>query len=154
MKSLIKLSQTLKELNLFNESSQIIVLAARKKEIVWTKPHLAEEMEELESAANKLNLDIFDLKKAWDSGKLRRLKTKDWKDLENSDSWEISSVEEATKLAKRYDRDLDSILLADRLPAPIILFKSGDKPYLISGNTRLMVCRVLGYSPMIFAIKL
>jgi hypothetical protein len=154
MKNLLKLSKALNSLNLSIESGQIIALAVKKKVMIWKKPHLAEEMEELESAANKLNLDIFDLKKAWDAGKLKKLKLEDWKNLENSDSWSVTSVEEATKIAKKYDRDIDSILLADKLPAPIILFTENEKPYLISGNTRLMVCRVLGYTPTIFALKI
>lgn len=154
MKSLLNLAETLARLNFANEASQIISLAAKKKGIVWTKPHLGEEIEELERTANSLNLDIFDLKKSWDGGKLRKLKIEEWKDLENSDSWNTTSVEEATKLAKKYDRDIDSILLADRLPAPVILFRENENPYLVGGNTRLMVCRALNYNPNIFALKL
>ncbi len=154
MKNLLKLSKALNSLNLSIESGQIIALAVKKKVMLWKKPHLAEEMEELESAANKLNLDIFDLKKAWDAGKLRKLKVEEWKDIENSDSGTTNSIEKATKLAKKYDRDIDSILLADRLPAPVILFRENENPYLVCGNTRLMVCRVLGYVPTIFSIKI
>jgi hypothetical protein len=154
MKSLLKLAEILERLNLANEASQIISLAAKKKGIVWKKPHLGEEIEELERTANNLNLDIFDLKKSWDAGKLRKLKVEEWKDLENSDSWTTNSIEKATKLAKKYDRDIDSILLADRLPAPVILFRENGNPYLVSGNTRLMVCRALGYVPTIFSIEI
>ncbi len=154
MKELLKLAKTLSKLNFASESFQIIILASKKEKIKWTKPHLAEEMEELESACNKLNLDIFDLKKSWDTGKLIRLKAEDWKNLENSDSWDISSVEEATEAAKRYDRDIDSILLAKKLTAPIVLFRGGKEPYLVSGNTSLMVCKVLDYAPVVFALKI
>jgi hypothetical protein len=154
MENLLKLAKTLARLNLANEASQIISLAAKKKGIVWTKPHLKEEIEELERTANELELNILHLKRAWRSGSLKTLKKEEWKNLENSDSWKTDSIERAIQLAKKYDRDIDSILLANKLPAPAILFRENEKPYLVSGNTRLMVCRALGYVPTIFSIEI
>jgi hypothetical protein len=72
-----------------------------------------------------------------------------WSRLENTDSYDIDSEEEAIKLAQYYGKDYKSILSAEKTPPALILQYSPDKYYLIGGNTRLMFARAKGINPQV-----
>lgn len=56
-------------------------------------------------------------------------------------------MEDVRKIAMRYKRDLEPLLNAIQneapMQAPIILVLEDGTPYLVSGNTRLMIARAL-----------
>jgi hypothetical protein len=72
-----------------------------------------------------------------------------WSRLENTDSYDINSEEEAIKLAQYYGKDYQSILSAEKTPPALILQYSPNKYYLIGGNTRLMFARAKGINPQV-----
>jgi hypothetical protein len=72
-----------------------------------------------------------------------------WSRLENTDSYDINSEEEAIELANYYGKDIKSILAAEKTPPALILQYSPNKYYLVGGNTRLMVARAKGINPQV-----
>lgn len=76
-----------------------------------------------------------------------------WDKLENTDSTDIKYGDEnaAKKLAKKYGKNIDSVLSAidkgEKLPAPIILRKEDGTYTLVGGNTRLMSMKAKGVRP-------
>ena len=121
--------------------------------IFWNKPSFESEKEEFERTAKELNLSFEVLKNAFKSGQVKQLTNNIWQKLENTDSWQTDTMEKVKKLAEEYNKDLDSIINAKKLPMPIIL-KNKNEYYLIAGNTRLMYSRANKINPQIFLITL
>ena len=124
----------------------------------WVPPLLPNERGELERTALALGVSLFALLRAWPHATLVELDPLTWERLENTDSCGPLTVEEATRLARVYGRDIAQVLAglttgAD-LPAPVVLFREGEPPYLVGGNTRLMASRALGHTPKVLAIRL
>lgn len=77
-----------------------------------------------------------------------------WSRLENTDSWDMQkgNMELLKQKCAENDRDyvkfLDMIRSSDDLPAATILEYDG-RYHKVSGNTRLMVARVLGQRPYV-----
>ena len=113
-------------------------------------PNLNDEEEEFDLHSSALNIPKQELMK---NPKMQDLSDFDWKNLENTDSWETDTVEKARNLAQEYDKDFDSILHAYKnkksLPAPIVYKKSNGNLFLIGGNTRLMAAKALGIRPKV-----
>jgi hypothetical protein len=76
-----------------------------------------------------------------------------WSKLENSDSYEINSLDDAIKLATEYGKDykptLDAIKADKTINPPMVLNYDKDKYYLVGGNTRLMFYKALGKTPKV-----
>src|SRR3989338_3329479 len=93
---------------------------------------------------------------------LSKLDEETWKILENSDSFDIAK-EDWRKVRKNSfaggESPKDWHIILDKfksgylLDAPIIL-KIGEKLHLLSGNTRLMVARALGITPMVLIVDM
>ena len=70
-----------------------------------------------------------------------------WDELENTDSRRGLTFPQMVNLAQEYGREwwhlMRAILRNQPLPGPIILHRQGKKPTLVSGNTRLMLARLL-----------
>lgn len=81
---------------------------------------------------------------------LARLENTDLHDIEEGD-WE--TVASKSKQAKRDYISVKNDFDAGEVKAPII-FDSGDRLHLVSGNTRLMVSRALGVRPQVYIFKL
>lgn len=117
----------------------------------WTKPEWDEERDELERTAEEY--DLSNIKSLFSQGRLVDLSDQVWSNLENTDSWRISSSE-MRRLSREYNRDLESILSGfrgrDVFPAPIVL--DVEPPYLVAGNTRLMASSVFDVRPKIWLI--
>jgi hypothetical protein len=124
---------------------------------MWTMPSLEEEQDELVRTARELDIPLLQLKHGFGKAKLALLTNKDWKRLENTDSWKVKTLNQARKLAKSYGKDISPVLEAfhtgHSLPAPIVL-EYKDKLILIAGNTRLMISKILNKSPTVLWIKL
>lgn len=134
----------------------IKILKEMNKKVRYVKPSLEIEREELERTAKVFDYDIDRLIENFEDGELIKLDEKDWKKLENTDSNQINSEEDIKKLATKYSKDFDrvhnQITVDKKIEAPVVLYRKRKPPYLIGGNTRLMVLKSLGIIPMIWAV--
>lgn len=128
--------------------------------ITWVEPSLSEEINEINRTVKELNLDKIILLNSFQKGKLINLPFHIWASLENTDSWDeikFHDIDKAKELALIYQKDFDNLLSAfesgSHIQAPIILMLEDRNPYLISGNTRLMISKALGIKPMVWQIN-
>lgn len=147
-----------KKYNAYTETPKQDIQAAKKraKDTKWSKPSLGHEEGEVTRTAETLKIPPKKLLKAFDDGKVETLSDKDWSRLENTDSYDTDTFEKADALAKEYDRGIAKVVqgLGGTLPAPIVLFRKGEPPYLVGGNTRLMAARAFGAKPQVLALRL
>jgi hypothetical protein len=114
-----------------------------------------EEVSEIYRTAEVLGIDFETLMKRVKESNLEILDDKTWEMMENSDSWETVTVDEANARAYDYDRDIANVFegMGKELPAPIVLMNDGT-PYLIAGNTRLMASRALKVRPKVLMVRM
>jgi hypothetical protein len=128
----------------------------------WEKPSFEEEREEFTRTAEELDLNIDALEKSFKSGNLRMLPNRVWDKLKNTDSNKTESFDQLVQVIQKYkkkdptfERDWLGLKKAYKqglpMKAPIVL-KHGKEFYLIAGNTRLMVAKVLGVQPFIYLV--
>ena len=113
------------------------------------EPIIKAESGEIERTAEDLGLPYDVVYDSFVNGKEVTLNNDIWARLENTDSYDINSEEEAIELAKQYGKDIQSILAAKKTPPALILQYAPNKYYLVGGNTRLMVARVKGINPQV-----
>jgi hypothetical protein len=116
--------------------------------LTW-EPIIKAEAEEIERTAEDLNLPYDTVYDAFVNGREVTLNNDMWSRLENTDSYDIDSEEEAIELARQYGKDYQSILAAEKTPPALILQYSPNKFYLVGGNTRLMFARAKGINPQV-----
>ncbi len=127
--------------------------------VKWVMPNIQKEMDELERTADTLGIDLNSLIRTTQQSKLVPLDEMTWRSMKNTDSYGIKKGDMRTvnSLGGGYGRDVGSILDAFQqggtLPAPIVLVQNNE-PYLVAGNTRLMVARAMGVQPMILKVVL
>jgi DNA polymerase III epsilon subunit-like protein len=135
----------------------IKILKEMKKTVRYIKPSLNIEKNELERTADFFGYDIDRLIENFEDGELVKLEEKDWKKLENTDSNKVNNIEDIKQLATKYGKDFDQIYkqitLDKKIEAPIVLYRKRKPPYLVGGNTRLMILKTLGIQPMIWAVE-
>jgi len=132
-----------KILNLINNE-----IKESKSPLGWEK-YIKSETEEIERTAEDLGLPFDVTYNAFVNGKEVTLTDEIWSRLENTDSYDINSEEEAIELAQHYGKDWQSIVIAEKTPPALILQYSPNKYYLVGGNTRLMFARVKGENPQV-----
>jgi len=114
---------------------------------------VAREESEIERTAEVFNIPLEDLKYAFTAGSMVILSDDIWSKLENSDSYNVTSLDDAIKLAKQYGKNWKSILTAIKdgtiMDPPMILNYDKTKYYLVGGNTRLMFYKALGVTPKV-----
>ena len=113
------------------------------------EPIIKAENEEIERTAGELGLPYDVVYNSFVNGDEVTLTDEMWSRLENTDSYDINSEEEAIELARHYGKDIQSILAAEKTPPALILQYSPNKYYLVGGNTRLMVARAKGINPQV-----
>ena len=113
------------------------------------EPIIKAENEEIERTADELGLPYDTVYNSLVNGDEVTLTDEIWSRLENTDSYDINSEEEAIELAQYYGKDYKSILSAEKTPPALILQYSPNKYYLIGGNTRLMFARAKGINPQV-----
>jgi cytidyltransferase-like protein len=116
--------------------------------------YVASEETEIERTAQDFNIPIPDVRYAFQAGSMAVLSDDIWSKLENSDSYDVNSLEDAIKLAKEYGKNwkptLDAIKNDDAVVSPpMVLNYNKDKYYLVAGNTRLMFYKALGKIPKV-----
>lgn len=134
----------------------------------WIRPEIKKEMGEIKRVLQYfLGLEVTSesvdyLVKIIEKSEPVKLTTDIWQNLENTDSWhniEYGEVEEVykkieksnQKLEPRYRRNAYTIvkgMKSGNMEMPIIIKKEGVY-HLVSGNTRLMVCRALKITPQV-----
>ena len=140
--------------------------------IKWIKPDFKTEEDEFKDNFLRWVEDYWDgtddelwdiIKKSYSNAKIEPLNNKEWSQMANTDSWEINSEEELFKIIHSgYGRDKERIINYSLKPikeggiveTPIIAYADCHPPYLVDGNTRLSVCRILGIRPMVTKIKI
>jgi len=88
---------------------------------------------------------------------MTRLTDKDWSVMENTDSWDTTTLELVLYHTDHTGRDVKRILSAlsdphGQLPAPIVLRLPDGQYHLVAGNTRLMVCRSQKIKPIVLIV--
>jgi len=114
---------------------------------------VAKEEVEVERTAQEFNIPLEDLKYAFIAGRMIILSDDIWSKLENTDSYDITSIEDAVKLANQYGKKWKSTLSAIKnsevLDPPMVLNYDKTRYYLVGGNTRLMFYKALGITPKV-----
>ena len=117
------------------------------------KAIVADERSEIERTAQEFNVPIPDVEYAFVAGNMVVLSDDIWSKLENSDSYDINSLEDAIKLAKEYGKNwkptLDAVKSNKDINPPLVLNYDKDKYHLVGGNTRLMFAKALGKIPKV-----
>ncbi len=131
----------------------------------WIRPLFEKEIGELERISASLNIPMDILKEAFDHAKLEKLTDTDWGQLQNSDSKDSSwTIDEAvewlsnrTLAGNNESRDVKSLIqgfdLGNRIPAPIVLLRKNNPPYLVAGNSRLLVARAQKITPTVLVLR-
>lgn len=87
-----------------------------------------------------------------------------WSILGNTDSWKVKSFSHIAKLLTAYKKPienlgflLDDILLRSKCGLPIVIAyvdkKGNQKLTLVSGNTRLALCKVMSIQPRVILLE-
>lgn len=124
----------------------------------WHRPSSDEESDEIKDRAKDLGVHHSKLRKGVEAGKVGPLKKKHWKNLENTDSWGTKKMKHVKKLSKEYGKDYKSVKKGYKrgasMAAPMVVHRKGKNPYLVGGNTRLMVARAKRVKPHVVHVNL
>ena len=135
-------------------------LRAMAKDLMvnWKKPSWSEEFKEMERTSEELGVPIILLKKSFEQGNMMQPLKSLLKSMENTDYNEVKTIEDVKRFADEYERNSDAIIDGFKqgkpMAAPIVALRKGKRPYLISGNTRLMVSKALEIIPELYVINL
>ena len=142
------------------------ILREQLNPIKWVKPDYEDEEEEFELTASEIGDDYEEtlsglINGYWNST-IEVLTDEEWSQMENTDSWELSTEEDIYRIIGHYGRSKERILKHSLEPirnggvveTPIVAYTENYPPYLIAGNTRLSACKVLGITPMVTKIYL
>jgi hypothetical protein len=172
-KKYLKIVRNNKDKTIFMENEDDVKLTSEDKKILaknkdiinlaiknsiflqYEKPSLDFEMDELKRTSETLNIDFEELVKKFNESELSPLSDSDWQKMQNTDSYKIKSINSLMKLLKKYGRDANRLInifnkIANekKIEAPMVLYMKNKKPYLIDpyligGNTRLSVIKIL-----------
>ncbi len=124
----------------------------------WEKPSYKEEEEEITRTAHALGISVKLIANAFEKAGLEELNDAVWSAMKNCDSREGGWTIERVKQHLQGSRDvewLEKIIKGNKsLDAAGVLFRSNERPYLMWGNSRLLVCRVTNVHPQIVAVRL
>lgn len=134
-------------------------------QINWKRVSYVDEAEEFERTTKeftpdstnfKTNLKSLQIK--YKTAKLKSLSSADWKKLQNTDSYLTTTIEDAQKAIKQNGepRNILTIInefLSGSVRSPIAIRLGDGSLYLIAGNTRLMVARMLEIMPKMIIIE-
>ena len=109
-----------------------------------------------------LKANIKNIYKLYENATLHTLTKNTWSSLENTDSWDTTTIAKIQSAIKQNagssgSRNIENVLkefFTGRVRAPIILQYDEGKSYtLIAGNTRLMIARMLDIPVKVVIIK-
>ena len=123
----------------------------------WIVPPLREEIGEFERVANTFGVQLSSLISLFHTGIVEDMDEETWSKLGNTDSWDTVKLEQVFEAATQYGRNAKALLEAFRagqpMQTPIVLFFADGRSHLVSGNTRLMLCRAIGERPKILKLS-
>lgn len=123
----------------------------------WYLPSL-NNIVEIQEQANKLGIDSDVLLQAINDsiidGALVELSDEDWIKLENTDSGFRLNIDQIRQVGGKVDIIVESLRNGLAMEAPIVLYRENQPPYLVCGNTRLMVSKLLNHKPTILPVSL
>jgi len=115
--------------------------------------YILQNRDKIEKAAQFFNLPIPDMEHAMNAGREVVLSDDIWKELENSKSYKIKTLDEAIQYSLKRGIEpkpyIDFIKEGKELPLPLVLCYSQDKYYLIGGDVILSLYRALGSIPTV-----
>jgi hypothetical protein len=119
------------------------------------------EREELERTIDELHLDVdyHTVEKQFNKAPSTKLTSQIWDNLDNTDNDVKDEADVKQRLIdygrdpKNYDAIVEEIKKGIWHP-PLIIDFGDDHYYLVAGNTRLMVSKIIGYMPMVKIIEL
>lgn len=126
-------------------------------DINFINPKYETEVSEIERIVKEFELNekqTDEIKKQFENPKLVDFKSKK---LDNSDYLNVKTFDDIVELANKYGKDINRLLKQfekGEIEAPIVLFRAKKNPYLIGGNTRLMLLKVLNIKPKVLQIKI
>ncbi|MEK7648103.1 MAG: hypothetical protein AAB384_03670 [Patescibacteria group bacterium] len=128
------------------------------REPQWIAPSGEFEQGEFFRTAEELHVNAGELLVACEQGALEPLSDSDWEVMMNTDSrdttWQLQEVITHIGSKRDVDKIIEGFQTGAGIPAPVVLFREGEPPYLIGGNTRLLVARAMGIRPKIWAVHL
>ena len=168
----MKLYEYLKEIllgqteskDLIKEKFETLLKNVKNKKITikFIKPNLDTEISDINRVQKEFNLTADQINKIKENFNKQKLVDLKYDEISNSDFSHVESIDDVIKLAKEYDKNIDALLTQfekGKIEAPIILSIGKNKPYLIGGNTRLMILKImllesLNVQPKVLEIKL
>jgi hypothetical protein len=149
-----------------------------KNSIKWIKPEFETEEDEftghffdwMENDVLQTDFETYSYKDfdnfwnkivdEYNNANVELLNDDEWSKMENTDSWTIHTEDDLFDTINIYGRDKERIINYAIKPikeggiveTPIVAYINGHPPYLVAGNTRLSVCRMLGVIPMVTKI--
>ena len=142
----------------------------KNKEINYIKPLYDVEESEIERITKEFKLTKNKVKAIENQFKENEIvDLRDNVKIRNSDydKININDFDEVLKLVKEYGKNIDRLLTQfeeGKIEAPVILIEKRksaklidaekENPYLIGGNTRLMLLKALGMKPKVLEIKI
>ena len=134
------------------------IKAKVKPNFSWKDSTEEEEGGELDRAAEDAGLDADAVREAFKKATKTKLDDDVWEKLENTDSWETTSVKSLAEKADEYGRDwrrvVDGLTTGVQMPRSIVLKKPDGTFTLVGGNTRLMAMRALGIKPEVMVVDM
>ncbi|PIR37254.1 MAG: hypothetical protein COV34_03470 [Candidatus Zambryskibacteria bacterium CG10_big_fil_rev_8_21_14_0_10_42_12] len=123
----------------------------------WIKPRFRDEFGEFQRISKHFGIPLWKLLYWFFMGRMVRLSDNVWSAMENTDSWDTTTLESVRYHADHIGRDVERILSAlsnphGQLPVPVVLCLPDGRYHLVAGNTRLMVSRALGIKPTVLVI--
>jgi hypothetical protein len=151
------------------------------KKIDWVKPEFQTEENEfmnhflnwLQDDVLQVNFEHFsnkqldklidDIHSAYERADVKSLTDEEWSKMENTDSWTIETYKDLFDIIHgQWGRSEERIIKHSIEPlknggiveTPIVAYADNHPPYLVAGNTRLSVCRLLGITPKVTKVKI
>jgi hypothetical protein len=145
-----------------------------EKFVNWVRPNLQNERSEIERAVSEFvgieptHENVERVIESIGTALISNLSEADWQKLENTDSFENvrpGHIEDVERIIETYNKDLSrgtqrnvSLLVGgfksgNEMETPVILESESGYLHLVSGNTRLMVARVLNIQPKVIIAK-
>lgn len=162
----------------FNEEDENVIVyddeslkkrfeSLKNEEINYIKPSYNVEEPEIKRITKKFKLTKSKVKTIENQFKENEIVDLNYTEIDNSDYSSIENFDQVLELAKKYGKNINRLLTQfenGEIEAPVILIKEGknpelvdaekENPYLIGGNTRLMLLKALGMKPKVLEIKI
>lgn len=150
-----------------------VIFESEQKSIEWIKPSFEKEEEEFTNhffdwlkdtvikdsfdSNNDVDNFLVKIRSEYNDAKVQSLSDDEWSKMQNTDSWVIETEKDLFDTIIPYGRDKKQIINYSMKPikeggiveTPIVAYVDGHAPYLVAGNTRLSVCKMLGIRPMV-----